>query len=326
MQAQLRPVESATITILADNVADQTLKDEGPARRSKSVDIDPSALEAPLVEGGRTRSALQAQHGFSALVSVPGEHRMRHVLFDTGISVNGVAHNMRVLDISCADIDAIVFSHGHYDHTIGLNGLLDGLGGRDLPVVVHPHFWRRRRITMPGSRPYELPTISRSALSRVGFDIVEESGHSLLLDGTVLVTGEVPRTTEFEKGMPGHEAWQGDHWEPDPLILDDQSLVLNVRGKGIVVLTGCGHAGAVNIVRHARQLTGEDQIYMVAGGFHLGGTVPETVMAETVAGLKEMAPRWLVPTHCTGWRGIHALAAAMPDAFIQDSVGTRFVL
>jgi len=326
LQAQLKPAESATITILADNVADQTLKDEGPARRSKSVDIDPSAIDAPLVEGGRTRRALRAQHGFSALVSVHDGRRTRHLLFDTGISVNGVTHNIRVLGLSSADIEAVVFSHGHYDHTIGLNGLLDELGGRDLPVTVHPHFWRRRRITMPGSRPYELPTMSKSAMSDAGFEIVEESGHSLLLGGTVLVTGEVPRTTGFEKGMPAHEAWQGDHWAPDPLILDDQSLVLNIRGKGIVVLTGCGHAGAVNIVRHARQLTGEDQVYMIAGGFHLGGTVPETVMAETVAGLKETNPRWLVATHCTGWRGIHALAAGMPDAFIQNSVGTRYEL
>ncbi|NQU97547.1 MAG: MBL fold metallo-hydrolase [Chloroflexi bacterium] len=326
LNPHLRPVESATITVLADNVADQTLKDEGPARRSKSVEIDPSAVDAPLIEGGRTRPALQAQHGFAALVSVRSEGRTGQVLFDTGISVGGVAHNMDVLGLSSSDIEAIVFSHGHYDHTVGLSGLLERLGRRNLPVVVHPHFWRRRRITMPGARPYELPTTSESAVSEAGFEIVEESGYSLLLDGTLLVTGEVPRTTEFEKGMPAHEAWEGDRWQPDPLILDDQSLVLNVRGKGIVILTGCSHAGAINIVRYAQQLSGEDRVHMIIGGLHLGGTVPDAVMAETVPALKEIAPRWLVPTHCTGWRAIHALAAEMPGAFLQNSVGTRYEL
>ncbi len=143
---------------------------------------------------------------------------------------------------------------------------------------------------------------------------------------SLLVTGEVDRTTEFEKGFPIHQAFRDGEWQPDPLILDDQALVLNVRGKGLVVLTGCGHAGIVNIVRYARKLTGVDRVYAVIGGFHLNGPLFEPIIPDTCAALAELAPEVIVPAHCTGWRATHALAATFPDAFIQNSVGTRFEL
>jgi 7,8-dihydropterin-6-yl-methyl-4-(beta-D-ribofuranosyl)aminobenzene 5'-phosphate synthase len=103
----------------------------------------------------------------------------------------------------------------------------------------------------------ELPTLSKRALGGEGYEVIERRQPSLLLDGCVLITGEVDRTTEFERGMPpAHQAWDGADWVRDPLVIDDQALVVHVRGQGLVVLTGCGHAGAVNIVRHAQRLTG----------------------------------------------------------------------
>ena len=140
------------------------------------------------------------------------------------------------------------------------------------------------------------------------------------------MTGEVDRTTDFEKGFPIHQAYRGGGWEPDPLILDDQALIVNVKGKGLVVLTGCGHAGVVNICRYARRLTGIDQLYLVMGGFHLNGPLFEPIIGETCEALADLSPEVLVPTHCTGWKAIHALAARLPDAFIQNSVGTTFEL
>jgi 7,8-dihydropterin-6-yl-methyl-4-(beta-D-ribofuranosyl)aminobenzene 5'-phosphate synthase len=109
----------------------------------------------------------------------------------------------------------------------------------------------RRRFSLPGRSPWHLPTLRRSSLEAEGFEIIERRQPSILLDGSVLVTGEVDRTTDFEQGLPMHEAQRDGRWEPDPLILDDQALVLHVRGRGLVVLTGCGHAGAVNIARTA---------------------------------------------------------------------------
>ena len=117
-----------------------------------------------------------------------------------------------------------------------------------------------------------------------------------------------------------------DGWEPDPLILDDQALVVNVRGRGLVVLTGCGHAGAVNICRFAMRLTGAERLSGLFGGFHLTGPAFEPVIEPTVAALHDLAPDVIVPAHCTGWRAQHRLAAALPDAFIPNAVGTSFVL
>ena len=139
-----------------------------------------------------------------------------------------------------------------------------------------------------------------------------------------MVTGEVDRVTQFEQGFPIHQAHRDGQWGPDPLILDDQALVASVRGRGLVVLTGCGHSGIVNILRYVRTLTGEDRFHAVVGGFHLSGPLFEKIIAPTCEGLDEFSPDHLVPSHCTGWKGIHALAARFPDAFIQNSVGTRF--
>jgi len=164
---------------------------------------------------------------------------------------------------------------------------------------------------------------SRSAIEGVGFSIIEGRKPSYLLDGMLLVTGEVDRTVPFEQGLPNHEAYVSGEWEPDPLIHDDQALVLHVAGKGLVILTGCGHAGVVNIVRYARRLTGVDQVYAVLGGFHLRAG---PVVAETVTALAALSPALLVPSHCTSWTAQQALAATMPDATRPNTVGTRFEL
>jgi 7,8-dihydropterin-6-yl-methyl-4-(beta-D-ribofuranosyl)aminobenzene 5'-phosphate synthase len=155
---------------------------------------------------------------------------------------------------------------------------------------------------------------------------VEDVRPSFLLDGSLLITGEVDRTTEFEEGMPIHQALRGGDWEPDPLILDDQAAVLNVRDKGLVVLTGCGHAGIVNIVRYAKKLTGIDELYAVIGGFHLTGGLFEPIIPQTIAALVAESPAIVVPAHCTGWKAVHRLASELPDAFVPNSVGTRYEL
>ena len=141
------------------------------------------------------------------------------------------------------------------------------LGRTNLPVLVHPDFWTRRRLVAPGGVS-ELPTPSRQAIEGAGFVVIEDQQPSFLLDGELLITGEVDRTTDFENGMPPtHQAWRDGSWYPDQAVHDDQAVVLHIRDKGLVVLTGCGHSGIVNIVRHAKRLTGVDQGYAVLGGF-----------------------------------------------------------
>ena len=322
----LAPVDGVTITTLVDNVSDMLLADEGPAVRSSLVGPSVPTTDASVIDGGRGVDALHAEHGFSSLVTIErGRHTCR-ILFDAGLSPGGMVGNMRRLGIDPGDVDVVVLSHGHLDHTTGLSGFVDAVGRANVPLLLHPDAWLTRRIAIPGREPVELPAPSRRALTDAGFELIERPEASLLLDGAVLVTGEVDRTTDFEQGFAVHEARRAGTWTPDPLILDDQALVVNVAGRGLVVLTGCGHAGVVNILRHARRLTGEERVHAVLGGFHLSGALFEPIIPATVDALADLAPEVVVPAHCTGWRATHAIAAAMPDAFIQNSVGTRFTL
>ena len=192
-----------------------------------------------------------------------------------------------------------------------------------LTHLAHDH---RRRISFPGLDLCELPATSRRALEEIGCQIIGERRPSFLLDGAVLITGEVDRTTDFETGFKGHEALHAGHWRPDPLILDDQALVLRLRDRGLVVLSGCGHAGIVNTVRYARKLTGEHRVAAVIGGFHLNGPMFEPIIDPTIDALAELSPGLLVPAHCTGWKAVHRIASRFPDAFAISAVGTTIEL
>src|SRR5205823_6964542 len=126
-----------------------------------------------LMAEGWAVDPLLAEHGFSMLITVRTGDRSHRVLFDTGPSPDGVVENMRRLEIDPGSIEAIVLSHGHFDHTTGLDGLIRTLGRTNMPVILHPHFWRRRRVMLPGGEQREIPTVTRSALADAGFDILE---------------------------------------------------------------------------------------------------------------------------------------------------------
>ena len=323
----LAPVDAVTLTTLVDNSADLLLTDQGPVHRHGLF----AAAAAPglatnVLDTGEIFDIPLAEHGFSMLVTVSRAGRDHHLLFDAGMTPDGLVANMRRLGLSPSDIELVVLSHGHFDHVTGLDGLIRTVGPSSLPLVIHPGAFAKRRIAIPGLLELELPAPSHRALLEAGIDVIERKQPSLLFDDSVLITGEIDRTTEFERGMPFHEAFTGGAWTPDPLILDDQALIVNVAGHGLVVLTGCGHSGIVNIVRHAMRLTGVDRVAAVVGGFHLGGPAFEPLIEPTVAALAEIAPEVIIPAHCTGWRAAHAIAAAMPSAYIPNSVGSRLEL
>jgi 7,8-dihydropterin-6-yl-methyl-4-(beta-D-ribofuranosyl)aminobenzene 5'-phosphate synthase len=319
----LEPVDSVVVTTLMDNVTDSIMPDHGPARRFAG-ELPPR--DSAVMTGGSVPDALVAEHGFSALITVAKAGREHRFLFDAGTSPDGVAENMRRLGIDPGSIEAIVCSHGHFDHTGGLDGLARVLGPANMPVLIHPHFWRQRRIVLPGREPREWPATSRSALEGVGFEIIEDRNPSFLFGGSVLVTGEVPRVTGYEPGFPPQEAWLGGRWQPDPLVLDDQALIMNLAGGGLVVLTGCGHAGVVNVARYASLLTGGEPVHAVIGGFHLSGPVFEPLIPRVLDDLAAMRPAVLMPAHCTGWRAQHAMSSRFPDAYVPGTVGTSLYL
>jgi len=321
----LEPVDEVSVLTVCDNTVDMLLLDQGPAKRIGLSESTPYVAAASLQEGKVPDSPV-AEHGFSVLVEVRKGDAVHRVLFDTGVTPTSCVENLRRFDRDPGELEVIVCSHGHFDHTTGLSGLIDRLGHTNLPVVIHPEFWTQRRIAIPGMEPREIPTTSRRALEDAGFDIVENRQPSFLFERSVLITGEVDRTTPFERGFAIHQARRNGDWEPDPLILDDQAFIANVAGKGLVIITGCGHAGIVNICRYAQRLTGVERIHAVIGGFHLSGPLFEPIIGDTVEALAGLAPDVLVPAHCTGWKAQHALAARLPDAFIPNSLGTTFAL
>jgi 7,8-dihydropterin-6-yl-methyl-4-(beta-D-ribofuranosyl)aminobenzene 5'-phosphate synthase len=327
----LEPVDSVSVLTVCDNTVDILLLDQGPAKRLPLGGLLAGSvaplLEARSLQEGRSPDAPLAQHGFSALVEIrKGGGATRRLLFDTGLTPTGCVDNLGRLGRDPRDIEVIVCSHGHFDHTTGLSGLIDRLGRTSMPVVIHPEFWARRRLAIPGADPIEFPTTSRRSLTDAGFAIIENRQPSFLFERSVLITGEVDRATGFERGFPAHQARRNGSWQPDPLILDDQALIANVAGKGLVILTGCGHSGIINICHYARRLTGIDRIHAVIGGFHLNGPLFEPIIADTIDALGRLEPDVLAPAHCTGWKATHAIARRLPDAFIQSSVGTTFEL
>jgi 7,8-dihydropterin-6-yl-methyl-4-(beta-D-ribofuranosyl)aminobenzene 5'-phosphate synthase len=264
-----------------------------------------------------------AEHGFSMLIRVFFDGGFHSILFDTGGSPEGVVTNMDRMGLSLSEIESVVLSHGHYDHFGGLLAVLSVVNKENLPIIVHEDMFKTRGVAdLDGAiRKYpEFPTDDQVKPAIY----VRTKQPCLLANNTILVTGEIPRQTDFEKGYTSHRVFVNGKWQPDPWIRDDRAIVINITKKGLVVISGCAHAGIVNTTVYAQQVTGVTQVYAVMGGFHLAGKDFEPRISRTVEQLKKLSPMALVPSHCTGWRGIRALAKEMPNAFMWNSVGNLY--
>ena len=171
-----------------------------------------------------------------------------------------------------------------------------------------------------------MPQLTRLPFKSLGVKIKENTEPTLLASGLALLTGEIERVTDFEPGFPPARVLVGEKILPDPLIMDEQALVLNVKNRGLVIISSCGHPGLINIILYARKITGENRVYFVAGGFHLTGPIFEPIIEPTIREMKKLAPEMLVPCHCTGWRAVNRFQEAMPDRFVLNTVGTKYIL
>jgi len=268
-----------------------------------------------------------AEFGWSSLVRIRSRGHIHTILFDTGVGKSALLHNARALKIQLEETEAVVFSHGHPDHTAACLETVSAIGRDDLPLIMHPNALSRRALVSSGGGRIDYPFfLDEKELRNLGGKFQLSDRPTSLANESAYVTGEIPRTTDFEKGMPPNTHYRivGAELIHDPLILDDQGLVVNVRDKGLVVISGCAHAGIVNTVEYAKSLSGVDKIHAILGGFHLTGNFYEPVIEDTVKAISTMHPRFVVPSHCTGLKALVKIANAMPDAFVENSVGSAF--
>ena len=211
-----------------------------------------------------------AEHGFSMLVRIFTDQKSCNILFDTGVSSRGVIVNAKRMGIDLSEVSYIVLSHGHYDHFGGLQAIVEAVNKINLPIITHEDMVKRRgNASLSGDiREYPpFPNLKQLSPAKS----VNTKKPYLIANDLACITGEIPRKTTFEKGSVQNRIYGENSWQPDPLVLDDRALVINIKSKGLVVISGCAHAGIINTIRYAQQITGLTKVYAILGGFHLAG-------------------------------------------------------
>jgi 7,8-dihydropterin-6-yl-methyl-4-(beta-D-ribofuranosyl)aminobenzene 5'-phosphate synthase len=271
-----------------------------------------------------------AAHGLSCAITAWRGDTARTLLFDTGPDALVFETNVERLGFNLASVDGIVLSHGHWDHCGAMVRALEMMqfanGGRAVPTYMHPGMYRTRAMkAADGSmRPFE-DVPSAALLEQYGARVIHATTAQVVLDDLFHISGEIPRVTAFETGLPGQFRRTADDsgWEPDPLLMDERFVAVRVKGRGVLVFTACSHAGVVNVVTHARDSFPGDPVFGVLGGFHLSGT-NERVIPETVEALRAFKLEVIAAGHCTGWRALSALSAAFGDAVVPSAVGKAY--
>lgn len=322
---KLEAVDRAEVQIIVDNLTD-------------GLSSAPPHVEGEVAFAYRrglrfsSRCLCCAVHGLACLVTAYRGGESRSVLFDSGPEDYAFERNVTRLGVDLGKVEGIVLSHGHWDHSgamiLALNAIRTRNGGARVPYYAHPDMFRSRGMTAPNGdiRLFDdVPSVEE--LTTQGADVIVTTEPRVFLSDMFHVSGEIPRLTTFEQGLPGQvrRTDDGKGWEPDTLLLDERWLAVNVAGKGLVVLTACSHAGVVNVLSHARKTYPGVPIHAVIGGLHLAGS-NEKIIPQTVEALKGFDLATIGAGHCTGWRAMVALADAFGDKVLAPSaVGKRYV-
>ncbi|MFC2014106.1 MBL fold metallo-hydrolase [Chloroflexota bacterium] len=314
----LEEVNKIEITTIIDNYTDMLIA----SSESKTELV----TRAPLRwEGATPAETPLAEHGLCLLIKLLKNGREHNILCDGGATKVGIRHNLRALRIDLTVVEAIVLSHGHKDHYGGLAEAGSHIGKKGVPLIAHPDAFLTRYREYPDGTVVKHGRLTEQSLERVDVELFKSTAPCLLASNLLTTTGEVERFTDFETIDPHRYIERSGKMMLDT-VLDDQSLVLNLKGKGLVVITGCAHSGVINTLRYAQKITQKDRIYAVLGGFHLTGRGFETKTNRTLMELRNIDPAVVAPMHCTSWRAMQRIYQMMPHSFVLNSVGTKFLL
>jgi len=318
----LRSVDYLEVLVLVDNVMDilSSVPDCVTSEIPNLINAGIKELNGPCLCCGAWGLSL-------AITTVVGDQK-RTLLFDSGPEPYALERNADRLGFEFSAVDCLVVSHGHFDHAGGMIKALELItttnNGKKVPIHVNPDMFHKRADSDAPDGSY-LPLAdvpSPEELKRAGADVINSFESRLVLDDTAFISGEIPRVTPYEKGLPTQVRLDGDNnWTPDPLQLDERYLAVNVKGLGLIVFSACSHSGIVNVLTDAANISGSIPLYAVMGGLHLSGPTYEPLISQTVEDIARFNLKRLIVGHCTGWRALNALVAAYGDAVIPEAVG-----
>jgi 7,8-dihydropterin-6-yl-methyl-4-(beta-D-ribofuranosyl)aminobenzene 5'-phosphate synthase len=271
-----------------------------------------------LVEDTVNKRNLVAKHGLSILVETISADSKSKILVDAGPPPDVAVHNANMMKVDIHNLDAIVITHGHYDHAGGLVQILRSIG-RPTLVVAHPLAFAPKFAYRPNLK-FVGTEFNQESIKNVG-GVLLIARNSLPIATGVIASGEIPRETDFET-VEGFWTITNDHFCQDTMP-DDQSVVVNVREKGLVVISGCAHAGIINTVKNAQEIAGTEEVYTIVGGFHLADASTKRIEA-TLDHLLRIQPKLLHPCHCTGARAMSRFLEAFRERVVP--VGTGYII
>ena len=305
----MQEVDTVRIWILTDNYYDALRSDNKVAKRYR-------------VTAGES---IHAEHGLAYFLETVIDGKTSTCMFDFGLDPIGVIKNAKLLKIDLGRADAFVLSHGHFDHWSGAIVILKQNNGRTERgtqfYVGEEAFLHRYSRRTGNDELMDIGQLDRQAIQESGVRVTEVKMPTQIIPGCYC-TGKIERVTEYESVPPGLLVERDGKIQPDD-FRGEQALFFEVKGKGLVVLSGCAHAGIVNTVKQAQRVSGIKKVHAVLGGFHLINAKPE-IIQNTVTEIKEIGPDFIAPAHCTGFEAIVAFSQAMPEEFILNTAGTQY--
>ncbi|KAJ5530534.1 hypothetical protein N7527_003927 [Penicillium freii] len=340
MPINLEEVDSLEAIVIIDNELDP-LSPPAPGTVQISGNLGSIAMGSrhTLTDRGEARKELRledvccAAHGLSILVTATKGDKKHAILFDAGPEEEAWERNVKRLQPNISSVEVIHLSHWHRDHSGGLLRAIRMIKDAKRAESYFEEFVADLHPDRPAYRGIALPEHIISLEADPTFEEIRSAGAVVdkrsephtVLDNFFLVSGEIPRVTPYETGLKNavrYDPGEND-WFSDEVILDERSLICNLKGKGLVVFTGCSHAGVVNTTKHAVELTGGSvPVHAVVGGFHLATSDADQIQ-NTVADLKRLDPAVLMPGHCSGWRAKFAIEKHIPGSLVPCTVGSR---